>query len=62
VYLDKLDYVWAANKDMTLMGGNSIGRYLKIQQTAWQRFSPNQSLVAMDTAPKPPILGALIAR
>jgi hypothetical protein len=34
---------------MTLMGGNSIGRYLKTQQTAWQGFQ--RRLGAADAKP-----------
>lgn len=38
VYLEKLDYLWPRNREMSLMGSNSIAQYLAIQQSAFQRF------------------------
>ncbi len=55
VYLEKLDYVWAANKDMTLMGRNSIEQYLKTQRNAWQAFNLRLSLPNRPL--NPPMLG-----
>lgn len=38
VYLDKLDYVWQSNKQMSLMASNSIPKYLKTQQKSFDSF------------------------
>jgi hypothetical protein len=40
VYLEKLDYVWQSNRDMELMGQQSIERYLQTQQRSWKKFKP----------------------
>ncbi len=37
VYLDKLDYVWQSNKEMSLMGSNSIAKYLATQKRNFPR-------------------------
>jgi hypothetical protein len=55
VYLEKLDYVWAANKDMRLMAGNSIEQYLKTQRNAWQACNSRLSLPNRPL--NPPMLG-----
>ena len=38
VYLEKVDYAWKNNREMSLMQANSIPKYLATQQRAWQRF------------------------
>ena len=38
VYVEKLDYLWKRNREMTLMSSNSIPQYLATQKTAFQRF------------------------
>ncbi len=38
VYIEKLDYLWKRNREMSLMAGNSIPRYLATQQSAFERF------------------------
>ncbi len=38
VYVEKLDYVWPSNREMTLMAANSLPKYLKTQQRAMQKF------------------------
>lgn len=35
VYLDKLNYVWQSNKQMSLMASNSIPKYLETQTKAF---------------------------
>ncbi len=40
VYLEKLNYVWQSNREMSLMAGNSIARYLNHQRQALQAFNP----------------------
>ncbi len=53
MYLEKLDYVWAGNKEMRLMGGNSIERYLQTQRNAWQGFQ--RRLGAANAKPNTPM-------
>ncbi len=38
VYVEKLDYLWQRNREMSLMGSNSIPQYLATQKRACQRF------------------------
>ncbi|MEH2354815.1 P-aminobenzoate N-oxygenase AurF [Nostoc sp.] len=38
VYIEKLDYLWQRNRDMSLMATNSISRYLATQKIAFQGF------------------------
>jgi hypothetical protein len=38
VYLDKLDYVWKSNREMAIMGANSVSKYLAIQKIAFKRY------------------------
>lgn len=38
-YIEKLDYLWASNREMRVMAGNSIEQYLQRQHTAWSTFS-----------------------
>ncbi|MBF2065185.1 MAG: P-aminobenzoate N-oxygenase AurF [Calothrix sp. C42_A2020_038] len=40
VYLEKLDYVWKGNKEMSLMGSNNISKYLAHQARQFKKFSP----------------------
>jgi hypothetical protein len=37
-YLDKVDYVWQSNHHMQVMSANSIPKYLKTQQRAFDRW------------------------
>lgn len=37
VYLEKIDYAWKSNKEMSIMASNTIPRYLKTQQKAFQK-------------------------
>ncbi len=39
-YVEPLDYVNAKNKDMRIMAGNSIERYLTVNRRAFRRFKP----------------------
>ncbi|RUS99378.1 hypothetical protein DSM106972_078200 [Dulcicalothrix desertica PCC 7102] len=39
VYLEKLDYVWKSNKEMTLMGSNNISKYLAHQTKKFKQFA-----------------------
>ncbi len=34
-YLEPVDYAWKTNRDMSIMAGNSIERYLTTQQRVW---------------------------
>jgi hypothetical protein len=43
VYVEKLDYLWKQNREMSVMEGNSISRYLATQQKAFQIFQQHQS-------------------
>ncbi len=43
VYVEKLDYLWQRNRDMSLMASNSIPRNLANQQRAFQRFEQQNS-------------------
>lgn len=38
VYVDKLDYVWQSNREMSLMAANSIPRYLATQRRAMHKY------------------------
>ncbi len=38
VYVDKLNYVWKSNREMSLMGANSLPKYLATQKQAMQKF------------------------
>jgi hypothetical protein len=38
VYVEKLDYIWQRNRDMSLMATNSVSRYLATQKRAFQGF------------------------
>lgn len=38
-YLADVDYAWATNKEMSLMGANSISKYLATQQRALKRYA-----------------------
>ncbi|NEU74883.1 P-aminobenzoate N-oxygenase AurF [Hassallia byssoidea VB512170] len=42
VYLDKLNYVWQSNKQMSLMASNSIPKYLEMQQKSFSSFLHSQ--------------------
>jgi hypothetical protein len=42
VYVEKLDYLWQRNLEMSLMGANSISQYLGTQQSAFQRFNKHE--------------------
>lgn len=39
VYLEKLDYVWKSNKEMSLMGSNNISKYLAHQTKKFKQFA-----------------------
>jgi hypothetical protein len=39
VYLEKLDYVWPTNKEMSFMASNSISKYLTTQRKAFKRYT-----------------------
>lgn len=39
VYLEKVDYAWKSNKEMSIMGSNSIPRYLATQKKAFKTHS-----------------------
>ncbi|MBD2200407.1 MULTISPECIES: P-aminobenzoate N-oxygenase AurF [Calothrix] len=43
IYVEKLNYLWERNREMSLMGANSIPSYLATQQRAFQRFIQHQS-------------------
>ena len=38
VYLDKLDYVWKSNREMAIMGANSVSKYLATQKIAFKKY------------------------
>ncbi|AUS99834.1 P-aminobenzoate N-oxygenase AurF [Nostoc sp. CENA543] len=38
VYVEKLGYLWRRNREMSLMGGNSISRCLAMQKRGFRRF------------------------
>ncbi|MGL5065563.1 MAG: P-aminobenzoate N-oxygenase AurF [Microcoleus sp.] len=38
VYVEKLDYLWHRNREMSLMASNSLPQYLATQQSAFHRF------------------------
>jgi hypothetical protein len=38
VYLEKLDYLWPSNRNMSLMSSNSIAQYLTIQKRKFKQF------------------------
>lgn len=40
VYLEKVDYAWKSNKEMSLMSANSIHKYLATQNKAFSSFYP----------------------
>jgi hypothetical protein len=42
VYVEKIDYLWKSNREMSLMASNSISQYLATQQSAFQRFEQQQ--------------------
>lgn len=42
VYIEKIDYLWKSNREMSLMASNSVPRYLATQQSAFQRFEQQQ--------------------
>ncbi|MGI2903140.1 P-aminobenzoate N-oxygenase AurF [Tolypothrix sp. VBCCA 56010] len=42
VYLDKLNYIWQSNKQMSLMASNSIAKYLETQQKSFSSFLHSQ--------------------
>lgn len=42
VYVEKIDYLWKSNREMSLMASNSVARYLANQQNAFQRFEQQQ--------------------
>ncbi|MDX2097195.1 MAG: P-aminobenzoate N-oxygenase AurF [Leptolyngbyaceae cyanobacterium bins.59] len=44
VYLEKLGYVWKSNREMTLMGKNSIPRYLTLQKHQMQQWQRNPEI------------------
>ncbi|MBW4668652.1 MAG: P-aminobenzoate N-oxygenase AurF [Cyanomargarita calcarea GSE-NOS-MK-12-04C] len=44
VYLEKLDYVWQSNKQMSLMSSNSLTKYLTTQKKAFNRTPPSAYL------------------
>jgi len=46
VYVEKLNYLWRSNRQMSLMASNSIAHYLKVQKQAFQRW--NQTGVPHD--------------
>ncbi|HEY9694644.1 MAG TPA: hypothetical protein V6D15_20780 [Oculatellaceae cyanobacterium] len=39
VYLEKVDYAWKSNKEMSLMSANSIAKYLEAQNKAFALFN-----------------------
>lgn len=43
VYLDKLNYVWQSNKEMSLMASNSIPKYLEMQRKAFSSSFPGST-------------------
>ncbi|MBD2292540.1 P-aminobenzoate N-oxygenase AurF [Anabaena sphaerica FACHB-251] len=44
VYVEKLDYLWQRNREMSLMRNNSISRYLATQRRAFQKFEKGEDL------------------
>jgi hypothetical protein len=62
VYLEKLYYVWASNREMRLMGGNSIGQHLQVQQREWQKFRVDRSSVSDGDPPKSPLKKGTLSR
>jgi hypothetical protein len=44
VYVEKLDYLWVRNREMSLMSANSIQRYLETQKIEFQRFEKMKDL------------------
>ncbi|MBN3925508.1 MAG: P-aminobenzoate N-oxygenase AurF, partial [Nostoc sp. NMS4] len=44
VYVEKLDYIWQRNRNMSLMATNSISRYLETQKRAFQGFEHQEDL------------------
>ncbi|WP_353931566.1 P-aminobenzoate N-oxygenase AurF [Okeanomitos corallinicola TIOX110] len=49
VYVEKLDYLWLKNREMSLMEGNSIDRYLAIQRKEFRKFAENKDLSHAET-------------
>jgi len=45
VYVEKLDYLWATNKEMSLMSSNTIPQYLATQQKAFKTFQQKKAYV-----------------
>ncbi|MEL7034625.1 MAG: P-aminobenzoate N-oxygenase AurF [Cyanobacteria bacterium J06592_8] len=41
VYLESLDYVWASNREMSLMSSNSISKYLNVQKKSLAQWKKN---------------------
>jgi hypothetical protein len=41
VYIEKLNYLWTSNREMSLMATNSIPKYLSTQQRAFATFDRN---------------------
>jgi hypothetical protein len=41
VYLEKLDYIWQSNREMSLMSSNSIYKYLAIQKKYFKLLIAN---------------------
>lgn len=39
IYVEKLDYLWKRNREMSLMASNSISQYLQIQKNAFHHFA-----------------------
>jgi hypothetical protein len=49
VYVDNLDYLWLKNREMSLMKGSSIQRYLKTQNREFRRFENRKDLSHAET-------------
>lgn len=46
-YLEKVDYAWARNREMALMGANSIEKYLRVQRRALERWLEHADVSGM---------------
>lgn len=52
-YLDRVQYLWGSNRELSLMAANSIPRYLATQQRALQRWSALPPPDQLAAAPLP---------
>ncbi|NET02734.1 MAG: P-aminobenzoate N-oxygenase AurF [Sphaerospermopsis sp. SIO1G1] len=49
VYVDNLDYLWVKNREMSLMKGSSLERYLEIQKREFGKFTRMKDLSHAET-------------